>query len=128
VNPGPAYGAWANTRHATVFADHLHTITTHTCDIDGDEAHAESYVIGTMVGKDGKTLALMGGRYLDRLERRDGTWKIVRRRCPIERAFTADALFPRSGAFRGFLKGTWDISDLSCSRPLNLHTESAIRW
>lgn len=91
VIPGPEYAAWANGRHSMVFADHLHNITTHTCDIDGDEAHAESYAIGTMVGRDGKTLAFMGGRYLDRLERRDGTWKIVVRRCTIEWSFTADA-------------------------------------
>ncbi|OHV41613.1 MULTISPECIES: nuclear transport factor 2 family protein [Pseudofrankia] len=128
VNPGAAYGEWANARHSLVFADHLHNITTHTCEIDGDEAHAESYVIGTMVGKDGKTLAFMGGRYLDRLERRDGAWKIVLRRCTIEWAFTADASFLHSGAFKGFLKGTWDTSDLSYARPLNLDTEPAVRW
>ncbi|MBL7493253.1 MULTISPECIES: nuclear transport factor 2 family protein, partial [unclassified Frankia] len=76
-NVGAAYGPWSNKQHSMVFADHLHNITTHTCEIDGDVAHAESYVIGTMVARDDKTLAFMGGRYLDRLERRDGVWKIA---------------------------------------------------
>lgn len=128
VNLGPDYAAWANARHSMVFADHLHNITTHTCEINGDEAHAESYVIGTMVGKDGKTLVLIGGRYLDRLERRDGAWKIALRRCTTEWTFTADASFLTSGAFRGFLKGTWDTNDLSYARPLNLDTGHAVRW
>ena len=77
VNTGPQYGEWANNQHASVFIDHLHNITTHTCEIDGDVAHSESYVIGTMRVRDNKTVVLMGGRYLDRLERRDGVWKIA---------------------------------------------------
>ncbi|MBL7547260.1 nuclear transport factor 2 family protein [Frankia sp. AgB1.9] len=127
-NVGAAYGPWSNKQHSMVFADHLHNITTHTCEIDGDVAHAESYVIGTMVARDDKTLAFMGGRYLDRLERRDGVWKIALRRCTIEWAFTADASFLRSGAFQGFLKGTWDTDDLSYARPLLPDTGPAVRW
>src|SRR5262249_49467648 len=52
VNRGPAYGEWANKTHAAAFLDHLHNITTHTCEIDGDVAHCESYVIGTMRARD----------------------------------------------------------------------------
>jgi len=128
VNSGPAYGQWANKTHAAAFLDHLHNITTHTCEIDGDVAHCESYVIGTMRARDDKTIALMGGRYLDRLERRDGAWRIALRRCTIEWAFTASAAMMHSGAFKGFLKGTWDKSDLSYTRPLHLDTEPAERW
>jgi hypothetical protein len=127
VKSGPEYGEWANGVHAAVFADHLHNITTHTCEIDGDAAHCESYVIGTMVAKDGGSIMLMGGRYLDRLERRDGEWTIALRRCTIEWAVPGDATLLRSGAFAGFIKGTWDSSDPSYARPLQLDTE-AQRW
>jgi hypothetical protein len=128
VKLGPEYGEWANQVHAAVFADHLHNITTHTCEIDGDEAHCESYVIGTMVSKDGASIMLMGGRYLDRLEHRDGEWKLALRRCTIEWALPGDASMLQSGAFAGFLKGRWDPSDLSYARPLQLESEPADRW
>src|SRR5579859_4225787 len=41
TNPGPEYGAWANSVHAATSQLHLHNVTTHTCEIDGDAAHAE---------------------------------------------------------------------------------------
>jgi hypothetical protein len=128
VVAGPEYGEWANQVHSAVFEDHLHNITTHTCEIDGDLAHCESYVMGTMRARDGKTLMCMGGRYLDRLERRDGVWRMVLRRCTIEWAFTVDASVLQSGAFKGFLKGVRDKSDLSYARPLQLDSEPADRW
>jgi hypothetical protein len=117
VNTGPAYAAWANETHAAAFVDHL-----------GDVAHCESYVIGTMRARDDATIALMGGRYLDRLERREGVWRIAVRRCTIEWAFTADASLMHSGAFKGFIKGTWDTSDPSYARPLQLDGAPVKRW
>jgi len=42
VNRGPEYGAWANDVHTAAFADHLHNITTHTCEIDGATSIASS--------------------------------------------------------------------------------------
>jgi hypothetical protein len=128
VKAGPEYGEWANAAHAQVFEDHLHNITTHTCEVDGDVAHCESYVVGAMRARDGKTVSLLGGRYLDRLERRDGAWGIALRRCTIEWAFTADGSMLQSGALAGFLKGTWDRTDLSYARPLEPDTEPAPRW
>ena len=128
VKVGPEYGEWANEVHSGAFEDHLHNITTHTCEIDGDVAHCESYVIGAMLARDGKTTMLMGGRYLDRLERRDGAWGIALRRCTIEWALTGDGSLLRSGAFEGFLKGKWDGSDLSYTRPLQVDSEPAERW
>ena len=40
VKLGPEYGDWANSVHSMVFEDHLHNVTTHTCDVDGDVALA----------------------------------------------------------------------------------------
>lgn len=128
VHRGTEYGEWANHVHAAAFSQHLHHITTHTCEIDGDVAHCESYVIGGMVGRDGTSTTLVGGRYLDRLERRDGRWRIALRRCTIEWALHGDGSLLHSGAFQGFLQGTWDRADLSYARPLELDTEPAPRW
>ena len=124
---GPEYGDYANEVHSAVFVDHLHNITTHTCEIDGDTAHAESYVIGAMRLGDGRTVTLIGGRYLDRLERRDGQWKIALRRCTIEWTMNGDTSMIESGAFAGFIKGTWDRTDPSYARPLETDSP-AERW
>ncbi|MDT3440165.1 MULTISPECIES: nuclear transport factor 2 family protein [unclassified Pseudofrankia] len=130
VNPGPEYGEWANKTHAAASQAHLHHITTHSCEIDGDVAHAESYVLGGLLSPDGKTMTLLGGRYLDRLERRDGEWKIVVRRSTAEWLGMTDSSFVNSKIFRsqGFLKGTRDQTDLSYQRPLNIDSEPAQRW
>jgi hypothetical protein len=126
VNAGPEYGEWANGAHAAAFSQHLHHITTHTCEIDGDVAHSESYVIGALVSKDGGSTTLAGGRYLDRLERRDGEWRIALRRCTIEWAVPGTSIL-ESGAFAGFVKASWDRSDPSYARPLGLD-DRVDRW
>lgn len=125
---GPEYGEWANETHSAVFEDHLHNITTHTCEIDGDVAHCESYVLGALRGSDGSSVTLIGGRYLDRLERREGEWRIALRRCTIEWTMSGDATLLHVGAFKGFVKGTWDRSDLSYARPMELDAEPVERW
>ena len=129
TNPGPAYPGWANAVHAASSASHMHNITTHRCDIDGDQAHAESYVLVTLLSPDESTATVMCGRYLDRLERQDGTWRIVLRRSTVELAFTADASLLRSKYFAGqhYLRGTRDNTDLSYERPLELEPDGA-RW
>jgi len=120
VNPGPAYAGWANSVHAASSQNHLHNITTHTCEIDGDEAHAESYVLVTLLSPDATTATVMCGRYLDRLERRDGEWRIAVRRATVELAYSADARLLQSSFFtaQGYVHGTRDRTDLSYQRPL----------
>ena len=127
--PGPEYAAWANAVHGATSQAHMHHITTHTCKIDGDEAHAESYVLVALLAKDGKSATMMCGRYIDRLERRDGAWKLAVRRATVELAFAADASLLQSEFFRNqrFIKGTRDRSDLSYERPLSIETTGE-RW
>lgn len=59
----------------------LHRPTNVWVDIDGDTARSESYVTAYMdtPGADGHVQSLIGGRYLDSFERRDGTWKLTNR-------------------------------------------------
>ncbi len=129
VNRGPDYAPWANAVHAATSQTHLHNITTHTCDIDGDVAHAESYVLVAMLSPDGSTATLLNGRYLDRLERRDGAWKIAVRRSTLELMLIADASMLQSKYFtdQGYIKGTRDRDDASYARPLTVET-AAVRW
>lgn len=129
TNRGREYPAWANAVHAASSTAHLHNITTHRCDIDGDRAHAESYVLVTLLSADGTTATVMCGRYIDRLEQRDGAWRIVVRRSTVELAFTADASILHSRFFTAqhYLRGTRDTNDLSYARPLDVNIE-ATRW
>lgn len=67
-----------------------HHITNHSCEIDGDTAHAETYYIYSVRARD-ETVGTAGGRYLDRLEKRDGEWRIVQRYCTVEWAGSVNA-------------------------------------
>jgi hypothetical protein len=129
VNAGPDYASWANAVHAATSEAHLHNVTTHICEIDGDVAHAESYVIVAMLSPDCLTATLLNGRYIDRLERRDGDWKIEVRRTTLELMLTADASVLQSAFLRdeGYIKGMRDRSDVSYARPLEL-ANLVSRW
>jgi hypothetical protein len=130
MNQGPQYGAWANATHAETSRVHVHNITTHTCEIDGQTAHAESYVIVVLIGTESRTAQFITGRYIDRLERRDGEWRIAVRRSTVEGMFIADARVLQSEFFtqKGYLVGTRDRTDLSYARPLSMEAPAPARW
>lgn len=124
----PEYGDHANVTHAAISEVNLHNVTMHSCEIDGDVAHAESYVIGLFADKGAATSRMLAGRYLDRLERRDGRWGIVLRRATVEVAMEGKAILPNGKGVvgSGYLKGSRDRSDPSYQRPLT--TEGGERW
>ena len=125
---GREYGEHANHSHAALFDVNLHHVTMHTCEIDGDVAHAESYNIGIFMDKGSETGRILSGRYLDRLEKRDGQWGITLRRATVEIAVEGKATLPNGAALPGsnYLKGDRDRSDPSYERPLS--TTSGGRW
>ena len=126
--PGPDYGDHANEAHAAIADVNLHNVTMQTCEIDGDVAHAESYVIGLFADKGAQTSRMLAGRYIDRLERRDGEWRIVLRRATVEVVMEGKAIMPngRTPPGTGYLKGSRDRSDPSYQRPLT--SEGGERW
>jgi hypothetical protein len=130
VNPGPEYAEWINPVHAAGSQNHLHNITTHTCEIDGDAAHAESYVLVTLLDHNGETARFINGRYIDRLEKRDGVWRIAVRRSTVEVMISADSSGLLHPMFReqGYSKGTRDKRDLSYVRPLEIDTPAPEVW
>jgi SnoaL-like domain len=75
--------AWASDLHEQGQKATLHYLLNHTCEIDGEVAHTETYYLFTGRNRD-DTNWLAGGRYIDRLERRDGAWKIALRTNAIE--------------------------------------------
>ncbi len=58
-----------------------HAISNLLVEIQGDQAHAETYchAYHELDGPDGRREMVVGGRYLDRLEQRDGEWRIAQR-------------------------------------------------
>jgi hypothetical protein len=120
VGPREEFVAWANGPCHQHTNAHLHQITTHNCEIDGDVAHTESYCQWVHRLKDEETVTVGGGRYIDRLERRDGEWRIVVRRLVLDYFFEAKGSVFGTEAQRDYAKGTWDRTDLSYERPLQI--------
>ena len=121
------YPQIANRGHAAGFAANQHNIANHTCEIHGDTATCESYVIGGLLSLDGATCKLAMGRYIDHLERRNGEWRILWRRSTVEMVAEGDASWLQSDPVQGFIKGTRDRSDVSYQRPVRVG-ENTARW
>ena len=74
---------WASELHEQGQSATQHNLLNHTCEIVGDIAHSELYY--QFVGRNrDQTNWIAGGRYIDRLERRDGAWRIALRTNAIE--------------------------------------------
>ena len=69
--------------HAAGQSATLHNLMNHYCDIVGDTAHAETYFQYVGRNRDRSNWAA-GGRYMDRLERRHGEWRIAFRMTVME--------------------------------------------
>ena len=74
---------WASKLHEQGQSATHHNLLNHTCDIKGDVAHTETYYLFVGRNRD-ETNWIAGGRYVDRLERRNGIWKIALRTNAIE--------------------------------------------
>jgi hypothetical protein len=74
---------WASSLHEQGQVATHHNLLNHSCGLDGNVAHTETYYLFVGRNRD-DTNWIAGGRYIDRLERRDGTWKIALRTNAIE--------------------------------------------
>ena len=74
---------WAMPMHEAGQVATHHNLLNVTYDIDGDVAHTETYYLFVGRNRDDSNW-IAGGRYIDRLERRDGRWKIAMRTNAIE--------------------------------------------
>ncbi len=134
VTFAPDYPEKANKGHYLNFNLTSHNITNHLCDLDGDVANCESYVIGGLYWLDGKSTTIAIGRYLDRLERRpnqhgQAEWRIAVRRCTIEATADCDGTWIHSKNVQGFLKGLWSKDDPSYERPYTWKPkDEGVRW
>jgi hypothetical protein len=74
---------WASALHAQGQVATQHDLLNHSCEIDGDSAHTETYYLFAGRNRDDSNW-VAGGRYIDRLDLRDGAWRIAVRTTVIE--------------------------------------------
>jgi len=96
-----------------------HGVTSHNCEVDGDVAHAESYVFFVVGQPDSDKIGCGYGRYVDKLERRDGRWAITVRRLFMDSTFEV-VESPWLGPDWAKIRGRRDREDPSYERPLSL--------
>jgi hypothetical protein len=122
LGPPAEFVPWVNGVHEAGYVAHQHFVTNSTVEIHGDVAHSEVYVQVVLRRKEGP-LDICGGRYLDRLERRDGEWRIAAREVLVDWACTVEGeIWPAIGVFP---RGAWDRTDASYRRPLQVPVEGA---
>lgn len=111
---------WASAMHEQGQVATLHHLLNHSCDIDGDVAHTETYYLFLARNRDDSNWAA-SGRYIDRLERRADGWKIAFRTNAIEWSGIVPSMeIPFSDVPDLHLNGTpsRDRQDPSYQRPL----------
>lgn len=125
---GDAAGCWdwARPMHEAGQVLTHHALLNHLVEITGDVAHSETYYQFAarnhpFAEGEAETVMLAGGRYVDRLERRAGVWKIALRTNVIEWSCLQPSLPPPFAdvpdiALNGV--SARDRSDPSYARPL----------
>jgi hypothetical protein len=111
---------WAHDLHERGQTSTHHNLLNHSCDLDGDLAHAETYYLFVGRNRD-QTNWIAGGRYIDRLERRGGAWRIALRCNAVEWSGLVPTLaLPFDGVPDIHANGapSRSRSDLSYRRPL----------
>ena len=129
---------WAIAMHTAAHLSHQHCVLNHTCDLDGDVAHTETYFMFVAMNRAGVPMTTTGGRYIDRMEKRNGRWAIAARICirdwaPLQEI--PDSLDQskmtvvqnQDDALRAILRGgpqpSRDRHDVSYQRPLTIPPE-----
>jgi hypothetical protein len=122
------FADWALALHARHQSVTQHIITNHSCDLNGDVAHTESYYMFAGMNKGGTPLTVCGGRYVDRFERREGRWAIAARMSILEWQGTPGEVFvkrePVSPDDHSH-EGSRNRGDPSYARPLVIKSKRA---
>jgi Ring hydroxylating beta subunit. len=114
---------WGNELHATHTRRHSHFLANSTIEIDRDVAHSETYVLFALWRRHDAVVDISGGRYVDRLERREREWRIVERVVVVDwTAETAEGKDTK-GTLARYARGSWDTDDVSYRRPLSWSAE-----
>lgn len=124
VGPVEAWADFVFNLHSTHQHRTQHMLTNHRCSIDGDVAETETYYLFRSLNKAPPLHTSASGRYLDRLERRDGEWRIAVRICLVD---IRNDFWAPSG-FEGdelYMPNQRDAGDASYRHPI---TVDRARW
>ncbi|WP_166874432.1 nuclear transport factor 2 family protein [Salinibacterium sp. ZJ450] len=109
------YVAWVIPVVRERFAVLQHVLGQTHAEIDGDFAYAETYFVQHSLRPDGVTYA-SPGRYIDRLERRNGEWRILERQTLMSFFYATATADTEKQAAAGFPVGCMDREDASYVR------------
>lgn len=98
-----------------------HGLMTHNCEIDGDDAHCETYY--TFIATAAQPPHFMAsGRYVDHFQKRGGEWRILKRFTVVDGTFDLLPSSMTAGMPSPYAPGenpvTQDRNDVSYQRPL----------
>jgi hypothetical protein len=118
------FADWVFNAHGTGQKRTNHVIANHTCEIDGDTAHAETYCVYFGWNRD-DSIDVVGNRYIDRFERRRGEWRIADRICMVEwhgglSTSTSPAVHASMAELMANAPNLRNKSDASYQRPLKI--------
>jgi hypothetical protein len=114
---GTEFAAWVLEALAN-FQATTHFIAAPAMRIEGDLAQVDTYCVAHHVSKPDENQQqsdiVLGLRYVDRFERRDGTWLIAKRVCAFDWTYTLQVDASRSFPFlEDFTVGHRDHSDIT---------------
>jgi SnoaL-like domain len=114
---GKEFAAWVLEALASFHAT-MHFIASPAIRIEGDIAQCDTYCVAHHVSKPDEnqrqTDIVLGLRYVDRFERRDGAWLIAKRICAFDWTYTLEVDAIRSFSFlEDFTVGHRDRSDIT---------------
>ena len=105
--------SWVNELHERISIGHAHNLTTQLITLHSPhEAEAETYVIFVLRRHEPGLVHVGGGRYLDRLEKVGGCWRIALRRVVLDWRFDNAQDVP-SDRLGSLATARWDRSDVS---------------
>ena len=122
VGPPEGFVAYAD-RMTLSFVSCQHGLMTHNCELDGDDAHCETYY--TFIAAAAEPPHFMAtGRYVDHFQKRGGEWRILKRFTVVDGTYdltpsAVTASMPSPWA-PGELQVARDRSDLSYQRPVQV--------
>jgi len=95
-----------------------HSISNIRIELDGDSAaDTESYFLASIKNDGSNEVEFLGGRYVDRFEKREGEWRIKTRVLIFDWQAVADASNMGARLARNF-RGVRDTTDASFERPV----------
>jgi hypothetical protein len=107
-----------NAVHEANWTAHQHYALNQLIEFSGETAHVETYFLIALRRKDG-VIDLVGGRWIDRAEKRGGKWGIADRVVVLDWNGEANkASAPMDPGL--FISGSWDERDISYRRPLRV--------